>query len=67
MFGKCKIDSTEKVVERILANEISVIEEARLIGVDVANIRCWRNQYILDGPTAYQQGLLSGVKTAGRS
>ena len=54
MSRKSKIDSVEKVkiVERLLADEISVSEAARLTGVDKASIRRWRNLYLADGPTA---------------
>ena len=54
MSRKSKIDPTEKVkiVERLLADEISVSEAARLTGVDEASIRRWRNLYLADGPTA---------------
>ena len=54
MSRKSKIDPTEKVkiVERLLADEISVSEAARLTGVDKASIRRWRNLYLADGPTA---------------
>ena len=48
MSRKSKIDSAEKVkiVERLLADEISVSEAARLTGVDKASIRRWRNLYL---------------------
>ena len=54
MSRKSKIDPTEKVkiVECLLADEISVSEAARLTGVDKASIRRWRNLYLADGPTA---------------
>ena len=54
MSRKSKIDPTEKVkiVERLLADETSVSEAARLTGVDKASIRRWRNLYLADGPTA---------------
>ena len=54
MSRKSKIDPTEKVkiVERLLADEISVSEAARLTGVDEASIRRWRDLYLADGPTA---------------
>ena len=54
MSRKTKIDSVEKVkiVERLLADETSVSEAARLTGVDKASIRRWRNLYLADGPTA---------------
>ena len=54
MSRKSKIDPTEKVkiVERLLADEISVSEATRLTDVDKASIRRWRNLYLADGPTA---------------
>ena len=54
MSRKSKIDSAEKVkiVERLLADEISVSEAVRLTDVDKASIRRWRNLYLADGPTA---------------
>ena len=54
MSRKSKIDSAEKVkiVERLLADEISVSEAARLTDVERASIRRWRNLYLADGPTA---------------
>ena len=54
MSRKSKIDSAEKVkiIERVLANEISVTEAARLIGVDRSSIRDWCNLYLSDGPSA---------------
>lgn len=54
MSRKSKIDPVEKVkiVEQVLADEISVSEAARLTGVDKASIRDWRNLYLSDGPTA---------------
>ena len=54
MSRKSKIDPTEKVkiVERLLADEISVSEAARLTDVDKASIRRWRDLYLTDGPTA---------------
>lgn len=54
MDRKSKIDPTEKVkiVERLLTDEISVSEAARLTDVDKASIRRWRNLYLADGPTA---------------
>ena len=54
MSRKSKIDPTEKVkiVERLLADEISVSEAARLTDVDEASIRRWRKLYLADGPTA---------------
>ena len=54
MSRKSKIDAAEKVkvVERVLADEISFSEAARLTGVDKESIRRWRNLYLSDGPTA---------------
>ena len=54
MSRKSKIDPIEKVkiIERLLAEEIGVSEAARMTGVDGATIRCWRNLYLADGPTA---------------
>jgi len=54
MSRKSKIDSEKKVeiVERVLTDEISLSEAARLTGVDMASIRSWRNLYLSDGPTA---------------
>ena len=54
MSRKTKIDSVEKVkiVERLLADEISVSEATRLTDVDKASIQLWRNLYLADGPTA---------------
>ena len=54
MSRKSKIDPTEKVkiVERLLADEISVSEAARLTDVERASIRRWRKLYLADGPTA---------------
>ena len=54
MSRKNKIDPAEKVkiIERVLADEISATEAARLIGVDRSSIRDWRNLYLSDGPTA---------------
>ena len=54
MFRKSKIDPAEKVkiIERVLADEISATEAARLIGVDRSSIRDWRNLYLSDGPSA---------------
>ena len=54
MSRKSKIDPTEKVkiVEHLLADEISVSEAARLTDVDKASIQLWRNLYLADGPTA---------------
>ncbi len=54
MSRKSKIDPVEKVriIERVLADEISAAEAARLIGVDWSSIRDWRNLYLSDGPSA---------------
>lgn len=54
MSRKSKIDPAEKVkiIERVLADEISTTEAARLTGVDESSIRSWRNLYLSDGPTA---------------
>ncbi len=54
MSRKSKIDAAEKVkvVERVLADEISFSEAARLTGVDKKSIWRWRNLYLSDGPTA---------------
>ena len=54
MSRKSKIDPVEKVkiIERVLAAEISATEAARLIGVDWSCIRDWRNLYLSDGPSA---------------
>ncbi len=54
MSRKSKIDPEEKVriVERVLEDEISVSEAARLTGVVRSSIRRWRNLYLADGPTA---------------
>ena len=54
MSRKSKINSEKKVeiVERVLTDEISLSEAARLTGVDMASIRSWRNLYLSDGPTA---------------
>ena len=54
MSRKSKIDPVEKVkiIERVLADEISATEAARLIGVDETSIRNWRNLYLSDGPSA---------------
>ena len=54
MSRKSKIDQAEKVkvVERLLADEISVLEAARLTGVGQTSIRQWRDLYLSDGPTA---------------
>ena len=54
MSRKSKIEPAEKVkiIERVLADEISATEAARLIGVDLSSIRDWRNLYLSDGPSA---------------
>lgn len=54
MSRKSNTDPAEKikVVERVLADEIGILEAARLTGVDEATIRRWRNLYLSDGPTA---------------
>ena len=54
MSRKGKIDPVEKVkiIERVLADEISATEAARLIGVGRSSIRDWRNLYLSDGPSA---------------
>ena len=54
MSRKSKIDPAEKVkvIERVLADEISAAEAARLIGVDWSSIRDWCNLYLSDGPSA---------------
>ena len=54
MSKKNKIDPAEKVkiVERVLADEISVSGAARLTGVGHASIQRWRDLYLSDGPTA---------------
>ncbi len=54
MSRKSKIDPAEKIkiVEQVLADEISVTEAARLIGVDRTTVRSWRNLYSSDGPSA---------------
>ena len=54
MSRKSKIDPAEKVkiVERVLAGEISVPDAARLVGAGETSIRCWRDLYLTDGPTA---------------
>ena len=54
MSRKSKIDPEEKVriVERVLEDEISVSEAARLTGVVRSSIRRWRDLYLADGPTA---------------
>ena len=54
MSRKSKIEPAEKVkiIERVLADEISATEAARLIGVDRNSIRDWRNLYLSDGPSA---------------
>ena len=54
MSQKSKIDPVEKIkiVERVLADEISIAEAARLTGVNPAGIRRWRILYLADGPSA---------------
>ena len=54
MSRKNKIDPVEKVkiIERVLADEISASEAARLIGVNRNSIRDWCNLYLSDGPSA---------------
>ena len=54
MSRKNKIDPTEivKIVERLLAHEISISGAAQLTGVDQASIRRWRDLFLADGPTA---------------
>ncbi len=54
MSRKSKIDPVEKVkiVERLLTDEISASEAARLAGVDKATIQRWRDLYLSDGPAA---------------
>ena len=54
MSRNSKIDPAEKVkiIERVLAGEISATEAARLIGVVRSSIRDWRNLYLSDGPSA---------------
>ena len=54
MSRKSTIDPAEKVkiVERLLADEISGSEAARLTGAGQTSIRRWRNLYLADGPTA---------------
>lgn len=54
MSRKNKIDPTEivKIIERLLADEISVSGAARLTGVGKTSIRRWRDLYLADGPTA---------------
>ena len=54
MSRKSKIDPVEKVkiVERLLTDEISVSEAARLAGVDKATIQRWRDLYLSDSPAA---------------
>lgn len=51
---KSNTDPAEKikVVERVLADEIGILEAAKLTGVDKATIQRWRNLYLSDGPTA---------------
>ena len=52
MSRKGKIDPIEKVkiIERVLADEISVSEAARLMGVGNTSIRRWRDLYLSGGP-----------------
>ena len=54
MFRKSKIDPVEKVkiVERVLAAEISLSEAGWLTGVDGSTIGEWRDLYLSYGPTA---------------
>lgn len=54
MSRKSKIEPAEKVkiIERVLADEISATEAARLTGVDRSSIRDWRNLYLSDGSSA---------------
>ena len=54
MSRKSKTNPIEKVkiVERVLAGEISVPDAARLAGVGKTSIRFWRDLYLSDGPTA---------------
>ena len=54
MARKSKIEPAEKVkiVEQLLAAEISLSEAARLTGMDRASIRDWHDLYLSDGPTA---------------
>ena len=54
MFRKGKIEPAEKVkiVERLVAGEVSVSEAARMAGVERASILRWRDLYLTDGPTA---------------
>ena len=54
MSRKSTIDPAEKVkiVERLLADEISGSEAARLTGAGHTSILRWRNLYLADGPTA---------------
>ena len=54
MSRKSKIDFVEKVkmVERVLADEISCSEASRLTGVGKSSVLRWRNLYLSDGPTA---------------
>ena len=40
------------IVERLLADEISISEAARVTGVARTSIRRWRDLYLSDGPTA---------------
>ncbi len=54
MSRENKIDPAEivKIVERLLADEISVSDAAWLTGVSQTSIRHWRDLYLADGPTA---------------
>ena len=54
MFRKGKVDPAEKVkiVERLVAGEVSVSEAARMAGVGRVSIMRWRDLYLTDGPTA---------------
>jgi len=54
MSRKSKINPAEKVkmVEQVLADEISISDAARLTGVGRSSIHKWRNLYLSDGPTA---------------
>ena len=54
MTKKSKIDPAEKVkiVKRVLANELGVLEAARLAGVTKSAVQLWRDLYLSDGPHA---------------
>ena len=54
MSRKNKYDPAEivKIIERLLADEISVSGAARQMGVGQTSILHWRNLYLADGPTA---------------